>query len=74
MDGGHICRRIRKHPDATVARVPVVMITAAQQEEHDIAAGFEWGVTDYLLKPMKASYVRARVRGWLLRAHAGSST
>jgi len=52
--------------------VPVVLLTARTGAE-DIAAGFAAGATDYLTKPFKLSYVRSRVRSWLLRSQVKPS-
>jgi CheY-like chemotaxis protein len=62
--GLEVCRAIRAEAD--LRQVPVVLLTSRAEEE-DIAAGFAAGATDYLTKPFKLSYVRSRVRSWLLR-------
>jgi CheY-like chemotaxis protein len=66
-DGLAVCRALRHDPDPELRQVPVVLLTA-QVGEENISAGFSAGVTDYLTKPFKPSYVRSRVRGWLLRS------
>jgi two-component system phosphate regulon response regulator PhoB len=65
--GLEVCRAIRAEADLQLRQVPVVLLTS-RVEEADIAAGFAAGATDYLTKPFKLSYVRSRVRGWLLRS------
>lgn len=65
-DGLEVCRALRADADPELRDVPVVLLTA-QTGAEDIAAGFAAGATDYLTKPFKPTYIRSRVRGWLLR-------
>jgi DNA-binding response OmpR family regulator len=65
-DGLEVCRALRAEADPQLRDVPVVLLTA-QTAAEDLAAGFAAGVSDYLTKPFKPSYVRSRVSGWLLR-------
>jgi CheY-like chemotaxis protein/phosphoribosyl 1,2-cyclic phosphodiesterase len=65
-DGLGVCRALRAEADPQLRDVPVVLLTA-QTGAEDLAAGFAAGVTDYLTKPFKPTYVRSRVREWLLR-------
>lgn len=67
-DGLEVCRALRSEADPQLRTVPVVLLTG-QTGAEDIAAGFAAGITDYLTKPFKPTYVRSRVRGWLLRTH-----
>lgn len=64
--GLEVCRALRAEADLHLHQVPVVLLTSRAEGE-DIAAGFAAGATDYLTKPFKPSYVRSRVRSWLLR-------
>ena len=59
MDGFEVCRRIREN--ATLAEVPVVMVTALDDRESRIA-GLETGADDFISKPVNRSELRARVR------------
>jgi len=68
--GLEVCRALRAEADLQLRQVPVVLLTSRAEEE-DIAAGFAAGATDYLTKPFKPSYVRSRVRSWLLRSQGG---
>jgi CheY-like chemotaxis protein/phosphoribosyl 1,2-cyclic phosphodiesterase len=68
--GLEVCRALRAEADLQLCQVPVVLLTSRAEEE-DIAAGFAAGATDYLTKPSKPSYVRSRVRSWLLRSQGG---
>jgi CheY-like chemotaxis protein/phosphoribosyl 1,2-cyclic phosphodiesterase len=66
LDGTDVTRALRADSDPYFHEVPIVLITAeagaAKTQE-----GFAAGVTDYLTKPFKAPFVRARVRAWLER-------
>jgi CheY-like chemotaxis protein len=68
-DGLEVCRALRGDTDPKLRDIPVVLITGRTEAEH-IEAGFAAGATDYLTKPFRVAHVRARVRGWLLRASA----
>ena len=69
--GLDVCRVLRAESDPRLRDVPVVMLTAQGRAE-ETAAGFAAGVTDYVTKPFKPSYVRSRVHTWLLRRRAGA--
>jgi CheY-like chemotaxis protein len=69
-NGLDVCRAIRtEESDPDLRDVPVVLLTA-QVGAEDTAAGFTAGVTDYVTKPFKPAYIRARVHTWLLRKRA----
>ena len=51
MDGFEVCRRLRSHPDLTLNRTPVVIVTALEDLE-SIEIGFKAGATDFLAKPI----------------------
>jgi signal transduction histidine kinase len=58
MSGYEVCRAIRK--SFSLFELPVVMLTARNTPQ-DIAAGFEAGANDFIVKPFDAWEVRARV-------------
>ncbi len=66
-DGMEVCRTLRADPDPAMADVPILMLTGTKLKENDLVEAFLAGATDYLLKPVKPTLVRSRVRGWLLR-------
>jgi len=68
--GLEVCRALRAEADQQLRQVPVVLLTSRAEGE-DISVGFAAGATDYLTKPFKPSYVRSRVRSWLLRSQGG---
>lgn len=63
MDGFEVCRRIR----ARSATLPVIMLTA-RGDDQDIVAGLEAGADDYVVKPVTAPVLEARIRAALRRA------
>ncbi|MFJ6567463.1 response regulator [Streptomyces sp. NPDC091292] len=63
MDGFEVCRRIR----ARTTVLPVIMLTARGDDE-DIVKGLEAGADDYVVKPVTAPVLEARIRAALRRA------
>jgi len=70
LEGVDVARALRADPEPHLRHVPVVLLTGEAGDE-STAAGFAAGVTDYLTKPFKPPFVRARVRAWLARGPAG---
>ncbi len=62
IDGFEVCRQLRAR-----SRVPVVMLTA-RDEEADRVAGFELGADDYVPKPFSPRELAARIKAILRRA------
>lgn len=62
MDGYEVHRRLKA--DAGTTSIPVIFVTALDQEENEIA-GLELGAVDYISKPFSPAVVRARVRNCL---------
>jgi two-component system KDP operon response regulator KdpE len=67
MDGWQTCQRFREMTD-----VPIIMLTALGSEE-EVIKGLNLGADDYLVKPVTADELAARVRA-LLRRVARSNT
>ena len=63
MDGFEVCRRIR----ARTSTLPVIMLTA-RGDDQDIVTGLEAGADDYVVKPVTAPVLEARIRAALRRA------
>ena len=59
MDGFEVCRRLRA--DARLAEVPVILITALDDQASRLA-GIEAGADDFITKPFNRAELRARVR------------
>ncbi|GGZ78586.1 MULTISPECIES: response regulator transcription factor [Streptomyces rochei group] len=62
MTGLEVCRRIRAHD-----QVPIIMATA-RGDDTDIVVGLESGADDYVVKPVRARVLDARIRAVLRRA------
>ncbi|MFD9907370.1 response regulator [Streptomyces sp. NPDC059063] len=63
IDGFEVCRRLR----ASGSTVPVIMLTA-RGDDTDIVRGLEAGADDYVVKPVTAPVLEARIRAALRRA------
>jgi phosphoribosyl 1,2-cyclic phosphodiesterase len=73
LEGVEVTRALRGDSDPYLRSVPIVLLTGETGSENT-AAGFAAGVTDYLIKPFKPPFVRARVRAWLVRGGAPTAT
>lgn len=62
MNGYEVCRRLKQ--DVSTQGAPVIFVTAMSEME-DEEQGFAAGGVDYILKPVRASIVKARVRSHL---------
>ena len=71
MSGLEVCRRLRGDP--TTAGVPIIMLTA-KDDEVDRIVGLEMGADDYVAKPFSPKELVARVRAVLRRARPGEAT
>jgi phosphoserine phosphatase RsbU/P len=58
MDGAEVARRVRR--DQGRSELPIIMLTASQEEPH-IEAAFAAGANDYLTKPVDRRILVARV-------------
>ncbi|HEX2485060.1 MAG TPA: response regulator, partial [Myxococcota bacterium] len=65
------CRALRGADGARLQDVPLLVVDGGASTGRQVAEVFEAGATDYLARPLKVTLLRARVRGWLLRAQAG---
>ncbi|MEU5400614.1 response regulator transcription factor [Streptomyces sp. NPDC005963] len=63
MDGFEVCRHIRSR----TTTLPIIMLTA-RGDDHDIVTGLEVGADDYVVKPVTATVLEARIRAALRRA------
>jgi len=71
LAGTEVTRALRADSDPYFREVPIVLLTAEGSAEKT-QEGFAAGVTDYLTKPFKGPFVRARVRAWLDRVGTDS--
>ncbi|MFD0312909.1 response regulator [Streptomyces flavalbus] len=68
MPGLDVCRGIR----ALDQTLPIIMATARGEDE-DIVVGLESGADDYVVKPVQARVLEARIRAVLRRAGGGAA-
>jgi DNA-binding response OmpR family regulator len=61
IDGFEVCRRVQATSD-----VPIIMLTA-RGDDMDVVAGLEAGADDYVVKPVQARVLEARIRAVLRR-------
>ena len=62
MDGWQVCSRLKE-----MSEVPIIMVTALSSEEN-VIKGLELGADDYIVKPVSAQELVARVQAVLRRA------
>jgi DNA-binding response OmpR family regulator len=62
MDGFEVTRAIRRRTN-----IPIAMVTASG-DTHDVVAGLEAGADDYVVKPVVAKELSARIRALLRRS------
>jgi len=58
MDGLEICRRLRRRDSDTS---PYILIVTGKNAKEDIVEGLEAGADDYIVKPVDAHELRARI-------------
>ena len=63
MDGFSVCAKLRESGDGS--RVPILIMTGLDDAD-SIARAYEFGATDFIVKPMNASIIGHRVR-YMLR-------
>jgi DNA-binding response OmpR family regulator len=63
MDGFEVCRHVR---DSDYAALPVIMLTAATQQE-DVLSGLSSGADDYVTKPFHTDELVLRIQNHLRR-------
>jgi len=64
MNGYEVCRAIRSNKQFET--LPILALSV-HNDPKDILAGFEAGVSDYMIKPFSEAQLRARARSWLTR-------
>lgn len=63
MDGMTVCQRIREMSD-----IPILMMTATEVTEHQIAEGLNLGADEFMRKPLPTIEFQARIRALLRRS------
>ena len=72
MDGYEVAKRVRSHPNPSIANVPIIILTAKGEIE-DKLLGFDVGADDYITKPFGPRELLARVRSKIRRVEVDSS-
>ena len=67
VDGYEVCRRVRAGARAIPADLPIIMLTA-RDDDVDKIVGLELGADDYLTKPFNPRELVARVKAILRRS------
>jgi CheY-like chemotaxis protein/phosphoribosyl 1,2-cyclic phosphodiesterase len=67
LDGLAVCRGLRADEDPRLRDLPILVLTGTRLDERNVMEAFVAGATDFLVKPIKPTLLRSRVRGWLLR-------
>ena len=60
INGAEVCERLRAHPDAAVAQLPVIMLTGMVGDEQEVRC-LEAGASDFVTKPVNAAVLQARI-------------
>ncbi|MGH9047666.1 MAG: winged helix-turn-helix domain-containing protein [Acidimicrobiales bacterium] len=68
IDGFEVTRILRRS-----SNIPIIMVTA-HGDSHDTVAGLEAGADDYVVKPVVAKVLAARIRALLRRASSEEET
>lgn len=58
MDGYQVCKILKSNP--LTKEIPVIFVTALNEIENE-AKGFDVGAVDYIIKPIRAAIVQARL-------------
>jgi DNA-binding response OmpR family regulator len=59
--GLDLCRFVRRSPSPSLRHLPIMFLTSLTTLQ-DKVAGFDAGVDDYIVKPLDARHVAARIR------------
>ena len=70
MNGFEACRRIRS--GETTSEIPVIMVTTRGEIE-SVEAGYESGCADYVIKPIDAQELLAKVHSYLGEGRDGDA-
>ncbi|MCA2978377.1 MAG: response regulator [Myxococcaceae bacterium] len=68
LDGIEVCRRVREQP--RLSRMPIIFLTADQEDAERTLLGLDAGGDEYLHKPISRRMLSARVRNLLRLANA----
>jgi two-component system sensor histidine kinase/response regulator len=63
MDGYEVASLVRQNPKTR--EIPIIFLTATHSTEENVLKGYDTGAIDFLLKPINAQVLRAKVAGFL---------
>lgn len=63
MDGYEVASLVRQNP--AIHDLPIIFLTATHSSEENMLKGYDTGAIDFLLKPINAQVLRAKVSGFL---------
>lgn len=63
IDGYEVARMLKENNKTR--SIPVIFVTAINQEPEHVVIGYESGAVDYLFKPLNASVTRAKVNAFI---------
>ena len=68
LTGAQVCELVRQHENPSIARLPIILLTAHAGEEHEIEC-LRAGADDFVSKPVNVTILKARIETHL-RLHA----
>lgn len=68
VNGAELCELIRRHRNPEIADLPIILLTAHTDEEHEVEC-LQAGANDFVSKPVNTAILRARIETHL-RLHA----
>lgn len=60
LNGAEVCEMIRTAPDPDLAQVPIIMLTAHSNADHEVEC-LRAGANDFVTKPVNIEVLRARI-------------
>ena len=60
LNGAEVLKRLRSDENPTVAQIPAIMLTAHGSEQSEVSC-LQAGADDFVMKPVNASVLRARI-------------
>src|SRR5690606_30551368 len=63
IDGYEVAKMLKEN--SRTRSIPVIFVTAINQEPEHVVLGYESGAVDYLFKPLNAAVTRAKVNAFI---------
>jgi len=68
ISGFELCKKIKDNP--ATSEIPVVMLTS-RDDEYDVIMGFDFGCSDYIIKPFNEKILIARIKATMSKSCKG---